>query len=201
MKRRARRLGRLCVIGCRLEYPSPSATGVFSNSLLQLPFTLPEPPSTTLFKMTAKFDRSHKHLAEKLGNCIQHIKSTGFRSFPDFMRQLFVEFPKGQRGPAGGPYQTVVQTLRSFLVWDSLKPVLDGIATSEMMGEDDNRDGIVPDYCISPDIEMLSGSALHSCICTADLIWTHSHSRRMCTRPHWSWNSPAVHAVNPPQGD
>jgi len=103
-------------------------------------------------------DRSHKLLAEKLGNCIQYIKSAGFRSFPDFMRQLFVEFPKGQGGPTDGPHQTVMQTLRSFLEWDSLKPVLDGIAANKTMGGDDNRDGIIPDYCISPDITISPGS-------------------------------------------
>ena len=82
------------------------------------------------------------------------------------MKQLFIEFPKGRGDPTDGPYQTVVQTLRSFLVWESLKPVLDGMAASEMMGEDDNRDGMVPDYCISPDVEILSGSAFALwCLC------------------------------------
>ena len=104
-------------------------------------------------------DHGHKHLAEKLGNCIQHIKSAGFRSFPNFMKQLFIEFPKGRSGPSDGPHQIVSQTLRSFLEWDSLKPVLDGIAGNSLMGEDYNRKGVVPDYCISPDITVPLGNA------------------------------------------
>lgn len=76
------------------------------------------------------------------------------------MKQLFVEFPKGHGGTADGPHQTVMQTLRSFLDWGSLKPVLDGIAGNSMMGKDENRDGVVPDYCISPGISLAPGSSV-----------------------------------------
>ena len=145
--------------GCASSITNLYVPHVFLNLLLQLSFTLSTQLPTTRFEMPGKSDRSYKLLTEKLGNCIQHIKSAGFRSFPDFMKQLFIEFPKGRGDPTDGPYQTVVQTLWSFLVWESLKPVLDGMAASEMMGEDDNRDGMVPDYCISPDVEILSGSA------------------------------------------
>jgi hypothetical protein len=70
------------------------------------------------------------------------------------MKQLFIDFPKGHGSVTDGPHQTVVQTLWSFLDWGSLKPVLDGIAGNSLMGKDENRDGIVPDYCISPDISI-----------------------------------------------
>jgi len=76
------------------------------------------------------------------------------------MRQLFVDFPKGQGSATEGPHQTVTQTLRSFFNWNSLKPVLDGIATNSMMEKDENRDGVVPDYCISPDISITPGSSV-----------------------------------------
>ena len=105
-------------------------------------------------------NRSHRLLTEKLATCIQYIKSKGFRSFPDFMKQLFIEFSKGSGGVTDGPHQTVMQTLRSFLDWGSLKPVLDGIAESSMMGKDENRDGVVPDHCVSPDISIMPGSPI-----------------------------------------
>ena len=120
--------------------------------------------------MPAEPRRNHRLLAEKLGNCIQHIKSVGFRSFPDFMKQLFVEFPKGQGGSTDGPHQTVTQTLRSFLVWDSLKPVLDGIATNSLMAEDNNQNGMIPGYCISPEITTPSGNAF-----SLQSLWLWSH--------------------------
>ena len=110
---------------------------------------------------------SHSLLAEKLGKCIRFIKSAGFRLFPDFMRQLFVDFPKGQGSPTDGSHQTVIQTLRSFLEPGSLKPVLDGIAANKMLREDDNRSGMVPDYCVSPDITIPPGDA--RCLLTLDL--------------------------------
>ncbi|KAF9778382.1 hypothetical protein BJ322DRAFT_1114196 [Thelephora terrestris] len=104
--------------------------------------------------MSAK--SGHKTLAEKLASCMQHIKSVGFRSFPDFMKQLVIEFPKGQGSATDGPHQSVTQTLRTFLEWGSVKPVLDGIAAN-MTEKDVNRDGLIPDYCISPDIAISPG--------------------------------------------
>jgi hypothetical protein len=122
--------------------------------------------STTQPKMSAGPSQSHKLLAEKLAGCIQHIKTNGFRLVPDFMKQLFIEFPKGQGGITEGPHQTVMQTFWSFFNWSLLKPVLDGIATNSMMEKDKNRDGVVPDYCISPDISIAPGSPIifqHPC--------------------------------------
>ncbi|KAF9790841.1 hypothetical protein BJ322DRAFT_1104486 [Thelephora terrestris] len=104
--------------------------------------------------MSAK--SGHKTLAEKLASCMQHIKSVGFRSFPDFMKQLVIEFPKGQGSATDGPHQSVTQTLRTFLEWGSVKPILDGIAAN-MTEKDVNRDGLIPDYCISPDIAISPG--------------------------------------------
>lgn len=119
--------------------------------------------------MPAKSDNSHSLLADKLGDCIRYIKSAGFRSFPDFMRQLFVEFPKGHGSPTDSSHQTVAQTLRSFFEWGSLNAVLTGIATNEMLGEDDDRSGMIPDYCISPDITIPPGDGFVLRIRTPDL--------------------------------
>jgi hypothetical protein len=113
--------------------------------------------------MSAGAVQNHKNLAEKLADCMHHIKSVGFRSFPDFMKQLFVEFPKGRGGASDGPHQTVTQTLRKFSEWGSLKPVLDGIAMN-MSEKDENRDGLIPDYCISPDIAIAPGRYHHTLV-------------------------------------
>jgi hypothetical protein len=67
------------------------------------------------------------------------------------MKQLFVEFPKGQGSATSGPHQTVIQILQKFSEWNSLKPVLGGINAS-MTRRDENQDGLISKYCISPDI-------------------------------------------------
>jgi hypothetical protein len=124
----------------------------------------PYPLPAAHFRMSSGLHGSHKTLTEKLATCIQFIKSNGFRSFPDFMKQFFIDFPKGHSGVTDGPHQTVTQTLRSFLEWGSLKPVLDGIAENVMTRRDENRDGLVPDYCISPDISLAPGNLILSIV-------------------------------------
>ena len=92
------------------------------------------------------------------------------------MRQLFVEFLKGQGSPTDGSHQTVVQTLRLFLAWGSLNLVLDGIAKNKMMGDDGNRSGMVPTHCISPEILIPPGDAFAPWTHTSDLIPTERKS-------------------------
>ena len=82
------------------------------------------------------------------------------------MKHLFVEFPKAQGEPNDSSHRTVVQTLRSFREGTSLMPVLKGIAANAT-GDDGDRTGMVPGYCISPDINIQLGNN--------SIIWYPNH--------------------------
>jgi len=74
------------------------------------------------------------------------------------MTGLFTEFPTDDLSAKDSSYQTVTQTVRSFLKWNPLKGFLDNLSShAVMMKKDENTKGIAPFYCISPELSTLEG--------------------------------------------
>lgn len=126
--------------------------------------------------------RRHQQPAEKLSQCIKYIKSPdggGFRTFGDFMAGLFTELPTDSSSANDSAYQTIRQTVRTFLKWNPLKGFLDKLSSHTAMTENDkNTQGIVPFYCVSPGLPVSEGMVLllhYQCssshICMEVMAW------------------------------
>ena len=108
--------------------------------------------------------RRHLRPAEKLSQCIKYIKSQDggrFRTFGDFMTGLFTELPTDSLSANDGAYQTVTQTVLTFLKWNPLSSFLDKLSShTAMKANDENTQGIVPFYCVSPGLPASEGMVL-----------------------------------------
>ena len=109
------------------------------------------PPST----QPESSHRRHQQPVDKLSKCIQYIKSPdggGFKTFGDFMTGLFTEHPTNPLSTTDSAYQTVTQTVRTFLKWGPLKGFLDKVSSHTQMVRDGGTEGVVPPYCIGPGV-------------------------------------------------
>ena len=108
--------------------------------------------------------RSHKRPIDRLASCIHYIKSPdggGFKTFGEFATKLFTEFPTNGSSANDGAYQTVSQTVRTFLSWNPLKGFLDKISSHATMTADGgNVQQIIPSYCVSPGLPAPKGMIL-----------------------------------------
>lgn len=74
---------------------------------------------------------------------------------------------QANRDATDGERQTITQTVKAFLKWNPLKDLLDKISSHPLMVKDENTQGMVPPYCISPGVSPMEGVAL--------LLW-YGHS-------------------------
>ena len=124
-------------------------------------YTAPHPTDMQHPPEPGSARRKTQRLVDKLSKCIQYIKSPdggGFRSFGDFLIQMFTELPSDGSSANDRAHQTVKQTVRAFLSYKPLKSFLDGISSHPvMMTRDKNTEGIVPYYSVSPGLSTSDG--------------------------------------------